>query len=188
MGPSTAHQAGAMTERLSQLLADENVEQLTSIPLERVRAQRDECQRYEAGLSLIRRLAQGRLDIIGHEAARRRQGADVDVSALMGDLPDILGENSHNRRAARPPADAGPDEIDGELITELDEIVSPSVLGSSTSEISDAELDRASAALQAFEQRVSGERRSLHERIDSYQTEITRRYRTGEASVQSLLE
>lgn len=177
-----------MTERLSQLLADESVAQLTSIPLEQVRAQRDECQRYEAGLSLIRRLAQGRLDIIGHEAARRRHGSDIDVATLMGDLPDILGETSHNRRAARPQADAGPDEIDNDLITELDGIVSPSVLGSSASQISDAELDQASAALQAFEQRVSGDRRALHERIDSYQAEITRRYRTGEASVQSLLE
>ncbi|MCP3855248.1 MAG: hypothetical protein GY745_03645 [Actinomycetia bacterium] len=177
-----------MTARLSQLLADENIDQLASIPLEQIRGRRDDCQRYEAGLSLVRRLAQGRLDIIGHEAARRRDGTDVDVSTLMGDLPDILGESSRNRRAARPQAEAGPDEIDVELITELDGIVSPSILGSTTSEISDAELDSTSGALQDFEQRVSGHRRALHERIDTYQTEITRRYRTGEASVQSLLE
>ncbi len=177
-----------MTARLSQLLADENIDQLASIPLEQIRGRRDDCQRYEAGLSLVRRLAQGRLDIIGHEAARRRDGTDVDVSTLMGDLPDILGEGSRNRRAARPQAEAGPDEIDVELITELDGIVSPSILGSTTSEISDAELDSTSSALQDFEQRVSGHRRALHERIDTYQTEITRRYRTGEASVRSLLE
>ncbi len=177
-----------MTARLRQLLADENADQLASLPLEQIRARRDDCQRYEAGLSLVRRLAQGRLDIIGHEAARRRDGTDVDVSTLMGELPDILAENSRNRRAARPPADAGPDEIDVELITELDGIMSPSVLGSAASEIGDAELDSASAALQDFEQRVSGHRRALHEQIDTYQAEITRRYRTGEASVQSLLE
>ena len=34
---------------------------------------------------------------------------------------------------------------------------------------------------------MSRRRRSLHERIDALQAEITRRYRTGEASVESLL-
>ena len=42
--------------------------------------------------------------------------------------------------------------------------------------------------LAAFEQRVSGHRRDLFERIDALQAEITRRYKTGEASVDSLLQ
>ena len=42
--------------------------------------------------------------------------------------------------------------------------------------------------LTAFEQRVSGHRRELFERIDALQAEITRRYKTGEASVDSLLQ
>jgi hypothetical protein len=35
---------------------------------------------------------------------------------------------------------------------------------------------------------VSGQRRDLFERIDALQAEITRRYKTGEASVDSLLQ
>ena len=43
-------------------------------------------------------------------------------------------------------------------------------------------------ALDQFEQQVSGRRRELHQRIDALQAEITRRYRTGEASVETLLK
>jgi uncharacterized small protein (DUF1192 family) len=40
--------------------------------------------------------------------------------------------------------------------------------------------------VSAYEHDVSGRRRALHERIDVLQAEITRRYRTGEASVETL--
>jgi hypothetical protein len=43
-------------------------------------------------------------------------------------------------------------------------------------------------ALSALEVRVSGCRRDLFERIDALQAEITRRYKTGEATVDSLLQ
>ena len=39
----------------------------------------------------------------------------------------------------------------------------------------------------AHEAELSARRRTLHERIDVLQAEITRRYKTGEASVESLL-
>ena len=42
--------------------------------------------------------------------------------------------------------------------------------------------------LDAFEHEVSGHRRDLFERIDALQAEITRRYKTGEATVDSLLQ
>ena len=39
-----------------------------------------------------------------------------------------------------------------------------------------------------LERHVSGQRRALHERIDALQEELVRRYKTGEASVDSLLK
>jgi hypothetical protein len=73
-----------------------------------------------------------------------------------------------------------------ELEAELDGIVSP---GSMTHlpEMDDAALQDVVAKLEAFEHVVSGHRHDLFERIDALQAEITRRYRTGEASVDTLL-
>jgi hypothetical protein len=42
--------------------------------------------------------------------------------------------------------------------------------------------------LSDLEHAVSARRRSLHERIDALQSELTRRYKTGEATVDSLLQ
>lgn len=42
--------------------------------------------------------------------------------------------------------------------------------------------------MEGLEQEVSGVRRRLHAQIDQLQAEITRRYRSGEASVDALLQ
>ena len=54
--------------------------------------------------------------------------------------------------------------------------------------VDDATLQAMADQLTDFEQRVSGYRRDLFERIDALQAEITRRYKTGEASVDTLLQ
>jgi hypothetical protein len=50
------------------------------------------------------------------------------------------------------------------------------------------ELDRVHDELEALEREISDRRRQFFDRIDTLQAEITRRYRTGEASVESLLQ
>ena len=45
-----------------------------------------------------------------------------------------------------------------------------------------------SEKLSAYEADVSARRKALFEQIDALQAEITRRYKTGEASVESLLQ
>jgi chaperonin cofactor prefoldin len=53
--------------------------------------------------------------------------------------------------------------------------------------MSEAELRAVGERLTAIEQRISDQRRALHERIDKLQAEIVSRYKTGEASVDGLL-
>ncbi len=53
--------------------------------------------------------------------------------------------------------------------------------------MSEAELRTVGEQLTAIEQRISDQRRALHERIDTLQAEIVSRYKTGEASVDGLL-
>jgi hypothetical protein len=79
-----------------------------------------------------------------------------------------------------------PGELPPELEAELDSIAGSGQLGDLPSR-SDADLQTMTEQLEAFEQRISGDRQALFERIDALQAEITRRYKDGEASVDALL-
>jgi hypothetical protein len=54
--------------------------------------------------------------------------------------------------------------------------------------MTDADLAGLAHDLAAFERKVSEQRRAFFDRIDALQAELTRRYKTGEASVESLLD
>ncbi len=53
---------------------------------------------------------------------------------------------------------------------------------------SDAELTEIRVSLAGVEADLSTQRKALFDRLDALSAEITRRYRTGEASVESLLQ
>ena len=59
-----------MAEDLSTLLDPGYLGDLPRRPLPEVRSMRTECQEVESGMSLLRRVVQGRLDIVGLELAR----------------------------------------------------------------------------------------------------------------------
>jgi len=154
-----------------------------------IRAMRAECQSLENGLSYVRRLAQGRIDIVGGEAARRRSddGA-TSVAELVTSLPETLADAAanHSGGVARPPLAMDDHDAATELESLLNEILPASSLAG-IAELDDAGLRELIDRLQGFEEAVSDSRRTLHGLIDHLQAEITRRYTTGEASVDSLL-
>jgi hypothetical protein len=153
-----------------------------------VRAMRAECQEVETGLSLMRRVVQGRLDIVGLELQRRAEGGDPgDLPDLIARLPELLSDRTHAPGVGRLPQMMTPSEMPPELEAELDSIVGAGHLSDLPS-VDDTTLRSMADQLATFEQRVSGHRRDLFERIDALQAEITRRYKTGEASVDSLLQ
>ena len=173
---------------LEEVLDPSYLDGLGTKELDDVRAMRDGAQRIETGVSFLRRLAQGRLDIVNHELDRRRQGGEPgDLSDLIGQLPDILSEHSRAPGMGRPPQDLLPAVVPDELRADLDAIVDEADLGS-LPELDDATLETLTGHLAEYETRVSNTRRELHQRIDVLQDEIKRRYRDGEASVDSLLE
>jgi hypothetical protein len=163
---------------------------LATRSLESVRAMRGECHDVEHALSYVRRLAQGRLDIVAAELERRAAGGDpADLSALVGRLPEILADHYEPgpSAAARPPQDvSAPDAADAYVLL-LDAIVSLDGI-TSLSSCSDTELVELRDRLATFETELSGYRRHVHDVIDVLQADITRRYRTGEASVDTLLQ
>jgi hypothetical protein len=155
--------------------------------MDELRTKRAESQAIETGLSYLRRLAQGRLDIVAAEQRRRSEGSEpVDHEHLVERLSGILGDHLIAPGNGRLPQLLGPDlnEIDTES---LDAIAGPNRLAN-LGDCRDDDLDDLVEKLSAYETDVSARRRALFERIDALQAEITRRYKTGEASVESLLQ
>ena len=174
-----------MTARLDALIDDELVASASDHPIEELRQARDACQAFESGLSFIRRMAQGRLDIVGAEVERRRLGQrPLDVTALVDTLPELLADE-HSGGSARA-VGVNPPDVDDELIRQLDDIVGVQELAELGS-MSDELLDTVARRLGELEAEVSGHRRRLHSYIDAIQTEIIGRYQRGDADVDSLL-
>lgn len=163
--------------------------------MERLRSIRTELSQAEGDVSLVRRVTQGRLDIVGHEV-ERRQGGDgatsaADPSSLLFEMPDILTDavdgGSPSSGAGRPVPVLEPGKVALSMIETLDAVASPSQL-SGLDQVADAGLADLFGGLREFELELSSIRRQLHDRIDAIQDEIARRYRDGEASVDTLLQ
>lgn len=180
-----------MTPELDVVTDESFLADLGGRDMDELRALRTRCQALENALSYVRRLIQGRLDIAGGEVHRRTQGGEGgDTPELIGLLPDILSEGSRihgGPGAVRPPQSMEPDvEVTRQLETRLDATVDPDDLARVT-ELSDTDLRAIIVALNQLEDEVSVMRRRIHDVIDALQAEVTRRYRTGEASVEGLL-
>jgi hypothetical protein len=177
-------------DRIDALLAPEYIDGLTSLPMDEVRDRRAQCQAVEVSLSYLRRMVQGRLDIVLAEVKGRRDGTGPgDLHSLVDQLPEILSERVHapgNGRLSGLMAPGEP-EIDGQVMDRLNAIASPDCLGQLPS-TSDEEIQQLIERLSTLEREVSGQRKALHEQIDALQEEIVRRYKSGEASVDTLLK
>jgi hypothetical protein len=160
---------------------------LTTVPMEELRRRRDVVDGRETGFSYVRRLIQGRLDIVSAEAKRRAAGEEAgDVADLVERLPGILGEQIHAPGHGRLPQFLTPGAIDPALERRLDEIVTTAQLSHLPS-LEEGDLEAIHGSLATFEREVSATRRSLQEVLDSIKAEVVRRYRSGEASADDLL-
>ena len=175
-----------MTPRHDRLLGPDFLADLEDRPIEEIRSMRAECVEVETGLSYLRRMVQGPLDIINRELVRREVGVRADRSTLIEELPGILAEGPRPSGVGRLSQQLEPTEIDPELAGELDVILGGGVIGEVTVLDDEALLDL-QRRLEAFELRVSDRRHAYFDQIDALQAELTRRYRTGEATVDGLL-
>jgi len=169
-----------------RLLDPDYLDDLPGRPIEQIRSMRAECIDVETGLSYLRRMGQGPLDIVIAELAHRDQGVPSDAAALIDELPGILADGTRPPGNGRLSVRLEPAELDAELSAELDALLGGTSIAAAT-HLSDAELRSLAEGLAAFEHKVSVLRRAFFERIDALQGELTRRYRSGEASVDSLL-
>ena len=172
-------------EEVDEVLAPAQVD-LSSLSLEEVRARRGECLKVEGKVSYLRRLVQGRLDIVQADVRRRgRHEPPADLPTLVEQLPGILSDRAHAPGPGRLPSSPTPVD-DGELTSELDAVADADRLAS-LAELPDEEVERLARELSELERRVSERRRALFAAIDALQDELVRRYRSGEATIGSVL-
>ncbi|MDQ4132015.1 MAG: aerial mycelium formation protein [Actinomycetota bacterium] len=175
-----------LQDELDRVLASDYLGDLSARSVEEIRSLRAECQRAEGKLSYMRRLVQGRLDIVARELRQRAEGQNPsDLPDLVENLPEILADNVHGARHERLVANLHPPDID-EVTAEIDAKAGTGALGS-LSELSDDDLRALHDRLSSFDREVSDQRRALFGRIDSLSAELTRRYKDGEASVETAL-
>lgn len=176
---------GDPLDAAEHVLGDAFVEGLETLPMEELRARRGECEEVEVLASYLRRLVQGRMDIVHAEIRRRDGGELADLAGLVEQLPEILSEGPRGAGVGRLGTVLVPDVNHRRLTAELDRIIDAdkvAVLG----ELSEDELRTLGDDLAALEQDVSARRRCIQERMDTLQAEIVRRYKSGEATVDSL--
>ncbi|MCT9077115.1 RsiG family protein, partial [Streptomyces fulvoviolaceus] len=155
---------------------------LTALSLPELRALRRDAQRDEADLSYVRRLLQGRIDILRAELARR---SPAGAASVVDRLPEILTDApARHRSSARHVTLGTPYSEEYRLLAaEMLSEVELSDLAART----DLELNTAMGRLVRYEQQVSRRRQRLQRTADDCSAEIARRYREGEAQVDDLL-
>jgi hypothetical protein len=169
---------------------------LAALSLPELRTVRRDAQRDEADLSYVRRLLQGRIDILRAELARRGPTSVVAVgeaavvtvapgNSVVERLPEILADPpARYRSSARHVTLATPhSEEYRRLAAAMLADVELSDLGART----DGELHEAMGRLVRYEQQVSRRRQRLQRTAADCSAEIARRYREGEAQVDDLL-
>lgn len=154
---------------------------LKTLTLPEVRVLRRRAQQDEADLSYVRRLLQGRIDILRAELTHRTDPS----SPLLDLLPQILADTPSQHRSSARHVTVGTPQ--GDEYRELAEGMLDEVGLSDLTARTDAELHQAMARLVRYEEQVSRRRQALQHTADDCSKEIARRYREGEAQVDDLL-
>jgi hypothetical protein len=180
---------GMAADPLERVLADDYAERVEDLSLDDVRSRRGECQEVENGLSYARRIVQGRLDIIHAELERRTAGEGPSaLSSIVDRLKEgeMLGDNARPPGFGRLPSLMSPGIESDAFLTEANAVAHADIL-SALSNSSDADVRAVADELERIERSLSDRRREVFDRIDVFQAEIVRRYKSGAATTDSLL-
>jgi hypothetical protein len=158
-----------------------------------LRTLRRDALEQEADLSYLRRLLQGRVDILRAELDRRTLDSHapagrtrpVHPDTLLHQLPRILADAPSNVRQSARHVTLGTPR--GEQYQAQADALMGDVQLADLAAHASAELLAALDRLTAHEREVSGRRQALQRTADGCSAEITRRYREGEARVEDLL-
>jgi len=173
-----------MIPEMQRVLDPGYLSEIAQAPIDQIRSMRAECTDLENGASYVRRLAQGRLDLLIEEAKRRAEGGGGNLGDLIGRLPDLLSDGVRAPGSGRVDQDLDPPESVVDPLTDvLDAVAGPAVV-TSVPDIGDDKLSSLIDGLRHFEDQLSGARRSLHSAIDALNSELANRIAAGEPPVE----
>ena len=169
--------------RIDRVLSEDYLDGLREASLAEVRALRTDAEQEEVDLSYLRRLIQGRVDILRAELNRRGGSGSgdlvKDLAAILADEPRAPARGLGRHVTVEPSrADSHRRYVEA-LVANVDL--------SDVSERTSEELEHAMHTLSEEEHKLSAKRRAVQHVMDACSAEITRRYRDGEADVATLL-
>jgi anti-sigma-K factor RsiG len=160
--------------RIDRILEPAYVEGLDAAELGDLRAKRDECLAEREYLSLLRRLLQGRAEILKAELAARGSGDDT---ALVDRLATILADDEHPVTSRGELVRVALPEDELLLARRRVERLANDVGLSDPGALDDGALASAIELLATEEDGVSGSRRAVIAVLDTVQDELKRRYK-----------
>ena len=167
--------------RIDLVLAEDFLVDIDSVDLDDVRTRRREAEQEDADLSYVRRMLQGRMDILRAELSRRAGGGDKIVEHLSGVLADSARSDHGLGRFLR----VEPSRVDEHR--RLVEQIIADVGVSDVEHHTDDELRESLGRLEGFEHSISEDRHAVQTVMDALTAEVAARYKSGAASVDDLL-
>ena len=159
--------------RIDRIRDPSYLDGIESRSLEDVRARRDESMAEREYLSLLRRLVQGRAEILKAELASR--GSDDD-RRLVDRLSEILASDQPVTSRGEAMKVSLPEEEMLLARRRIERLVADAGI-SDPSELDDDSLKDAVEVLAGEEREVSAQRGDVHRVLDALQDELKRRYK-----------
>jgi hypothetical protein len=160
--------------RIDKIRDPSYVDDLASLSLEDLRDRRDDCLAEREYLSLLRRMLQGRAEILKAEAESRAEGGG---GSLVDRLADILSDDEHPVTSRGEAVRVGVAEDEMLLARRRVERLAADSGISDPSALDDDALAAAIDALVTEEKGVSDARRDVIGVLDVVQDELKRRYK-----------
>jgi len=151
-----------------------------SMSLTELREARSRLNEDEDAVSFVRRLTQGRLDLVRAELKHRRGGEDDAAN-----LARVFGQE-HGGGSNRPPRDTEV-PVGHPLVIALEKICEELGFGQLRT-LQVAELEALEVSLATFERERSKERKALFSSIDALTTELVSRIKGGGADVDAMFQ
>jgi hypothetical protein len=166
-------EAHPANRRIDRIRDPRFLEGIADLPLDEVRARRDECKAEAEYLSLLRRLVQGRVEILEAELAGR---ADHDQRPLVDRLSEILASDQPATSRGEAMHLTLPEEEMSLARRRVERLVADAGISDPT-ELDDHRLREAVEVFATEESEVSAQRADVLRVLDALQDELKRRYK-----------
>jgi anti-sigma-K factor RsiG len=166
-------EAHPANRRIDRIRDPRFLEGIAELPLDELRARRDQCMAEREYLSLLRRLVQGRAEILNAELAGR--GGD-DQRPLVDRLSEILASDEPATSRGEAMHVTLPEEEMSLARRRIERLVADAGI-SDPSELDEDRLRDAVEVLSVEESEVSAQRSDVLRVLDKLQDELKRRYK-----------